>query len=356
MTKTIEIVQICRRFGPVGGMERYVWELCRELAAMGHQVHVLCEANRCTEVLKGVHIHELGIVRPRPRWLAHMRFSHRVHTWLEQYRTPKMIIHSHERTQDHHITTFHGPPFAQVKERPLWKRISLRISINLWLEQKELCAPQVQMIVPNSKRTRQQLEIYYPTVHNKLSEAIVPGVGDIAKRMPRDIPAQGGVIGFIGKEWKRKGLTMAINILSELATVRPHLHFLVAGCDKKEAAQLFKHCPFQYTLLGRVEPRNFYQQLDILLHPAQNEPFGMVITEAMTAGVPVIISDACGAASEVTAQLGYVLSLDESHATWVSVIELSLQQGAHQHVYYQRKWHDFALMYNRLYQSIYKTL
>jgi len=122
MTKPLEIVQICRRFGPVGGMERYVWELCRELAAMGHQVHVLCEANRCTEVVKGVHIHELGIVRPRPRWLAHIRFSRHVHTWLKQHRTANMIIHSHERSQDHHITTFHGPPFAQVKERPLWKR------------------------------------------------------------------------------------------------------------------------------------------------------------------------------------------------------------------------------------------
>ncbi|MDQ6967827.1 MAG: glycosyltransferase, partial [Mariprofundaceae bacterium] len=163
ISNQLTIVQICRRFGPVGGMERYVWELCRELVSMGHQVHVLCEVNLCTEPLSNVSIHELGTVRPKPRWLAHIRFSRRVHHWLKQHRTPEMIIHSHERTQDHHISTFHGPPFAKVRDFPLWKRISLRIKMNLWLEQRELCATQVQMIVPNSIHIANDLRHYYPS-------------------------------------------------------------------------------------------------------------------------------------------------------------------------------------------------
>ncbi|MDQ6956943.1 MAG: glycosyltransferase family 4 protein, partial [Mariprofundaceae bacterium] len=85
MPKPLVIAQICRRFGPVGGMERYVWELCRELASMGHQVHVLCEINLCSEPLSRVNIHELGVIPPKPRWLSYLRFSRRVHIWLEQH-------------------------------------------------------------------------------------------------------------------------------------------------------------------------------------------------------------------------------------------------------------------------------
>ena len=41
----MQIIHIVRRYGPVGGMERYVWETTRELTKLGHQVQVLCE--RC---------------------------------------------------------------------------------------------------------------------------------------------------------------------------------------------------------------------------------------------------------------------------------------------------------------------
>jgi len=34
----LNIVLIVRRYGPVGGMERYVWEMSREIAELGHRV------------------------------------------------------------------------------------------------------------------------------------------------------------------------------------------------------------------------------------------------------------------------------------------------------------------------------
>ncbi len=351
MHKTLTIVQVCRRFGPVGGMERYVWELSHELATMGHTLHILCEEDFSPETIANMHVHALGTVRPKPRWLAHIRFSHRVHAWLEENRTSEMIIHSHERCQEHHITTFHGPPFAQVRDFSFWKRISLRVAMNLWLERRELCNQHVQTIVPNSMHISKQLKHYYPNISNLLSKPILPGVASITKRPPRPIAAKGGNIGFIGKEWKRKGLEKAIAIVSELAKQRPNMHFFVAGPKDKEIAPLFKHVNFQYSLLGLVNSANFYQQLDILLHPAKNEPFGMVITEALTAGVPVVISDVCGAASEVSHQHGSVLTLDADVTTWTQEISYWLSKE-HIHVQYQHSWHDTAMTYMQLYQQM----
>ncbi len=351
MHKPLNIVQVCRRFGPVGGMERYVWELSRELAKLGHQIHILCEVNLCNEPLADVQIHELGTVRSKPRWLAHIRFSKHVHTWLEQHQTPEMIIHSHERTADHHITTFHGPPFAAVLRLPWWKRLSLRMYMNLWLEKRELSAPQVQAIVPNSIQIAKALSMHYPCIEHKLTTPIIPGVSPLKKRAQHTIAQDTGVIGFIGKEWKRKGLEKAIQIVESLHQTRPNLHFLVAGADKEDIAHLFKQVSFQFELLGKIDISQFYAQLDVLLHPASNEPYGMVITEALSADVPVVISDVCGASSEITENPGSILTLHSPAAAWAEQVNLWLMQEEF-HADYKHSWHDTALAYEKVYEKI----
>jgi len=314
-------------------------------------VHVLCEKNLCNEPLP-LYIHELGKVHPKPRWLAHIRFSKHVHQWLEANRTSDMVIHSHERTQDHHITTFHGPPFAKVRDFPIWKRLSLRVYMNLWLEKRELCTPQVQQIVPNSAHINQALAHYYPEIAKKLSKPVPPGVAKLPKRPNRAIPDDGGVIGFIGKEWKRKGLQKAISIVEHLAKTRPNVQFLVAGPSPSDIQGLFAGVNFDYSLLGTVEPSAFYPQLDTLLHPAIAEPYGMVITESLTTDVPVIISDVCGAANDVSSDDGSTLSLTSNPETWADQLEHWLQREANNHSHYQRSWQTVAIEYEQLYRKL----
>ena len=169
----LNILHVVRRYGPVGGMERYVWELTRELAALGHQVEVVCE--RChVEKPPGIVVHELGEIAPRPRWLAQLRFSGRVTAWLKENPHSGWLIHSHERLKVHHVTTFHGPPFATIFERPFWRRISLRVWMRLYLERRELRV--AQRIVPNSEIITRQLAHYYPEYSPKVTQPVVPGV------------------------------------------------------------------------------------------------------------------------------------------------------------------------------------
>ena len=347
----MNILQIVRRFGPIGGMERYVWELTRELAAMGHHLQVLCEIDLSPEPLANVEVHALGTVRPKPRWLAHVRFSNRVDRWLEQHPQSDTIIHSHERITKHQITTFHGPPFAQIYQQPLWKRLSLRAAMNLWLERRELCSEQVQAIVPNSIRIAEDLETYYPNVNARISKPIVPGVEPCTKRQPRKIAADAGVIGFVGKEWKRKGLTMAVDIVSTLAKQRPNLTFKVAGSPPEAIDHLFKSATFKYELLGETDVRELYQQFDLLLHPARQEPFGMVITEALSAGVPVVISNLCGAATEVNPSNGKAPSLNDPIEQWVEAADFWLNNADH-NIDYHHSWQQMASEYEQLYRAI----
>jgi len=347
----MNILQVVRRFGPVGGMERYVWELTRELATLGHHVQVLCEADLSHGMLPEVQVHILGEVRPKPRWLAHIRFSNRVHKWLKLHPQANTIIHSHERLQDHHITTFHGPPFANIYSQPIWKRLSLRAAMNLWLEHRELCAENVQAIIPNSIRIADELATYYPVIKEKLSEPIFPGVEKLPKRKALEVATDAGTIGFVGKEWKRKGLPLAIDIVSKLAEKRPNLVFKVAGPPQETIDHLFRSATFKYELMGETDVSELYQQLDLLLHPAQQEPFGMVITEALSANVPVVISDKCGAITEVTSSRGDILSLQDPVDAWVWAVDQRLER-ANEQIAYARSWHKMAIDYENLYKTI----
>lgn len=344
----MNIVHVVKRYGPVGGMERYAWELTSELQKLGHQVTVLCE--RChTDKPVGIHVVELGVTAKRPRWLSQLRFSGRVTRWVHENPCPSRVIHSHERIGVHDVTTFHGPPFATIYELGWWRFISLRVWVRLYLERRELEMPQV--IVPNSSFISRQLAHYYPQMASKLSRPIVPGVLPVKVRESRSVAKSGGVVCFVGWEWQRKGLPLAIEIIALLRIQRPDLALWIVGPVPAELAPLFANWQGGYRLLGWREDNDYFSEVDVLLHPAKAEPYGMVISEAMAACVPVVISDVCGAAEHVTPDAGVVLPLAASIETWVNAVEaqLSRENAVPQ---FDRSWARVAQEYEEVYRTV----
>lgn len=342
----MKLVQVVRRYGPVGGMERYVWELTHELRDLGHEVLVLCEECLADKPLDII-VHELGTVSPRPRWLALLRFGNHVTQWLKENPQPGWLIHSHERLDMHHVTTFHGPPFAMVRDMPWWRKLSLRVAMQFYLERRELMT--AQRIVPNSSLIRASLVHYYPEFQHKLTEPVVPGVAATSLREMRLIPENGGIIGFVGKEWKRKGLQFAVEVVMHLRHTRPNLQLWVAGPSAAEVQHLFFDWPDGYRLLGWSD-RAHYAELDVLLHPASAEPYGMVISEAMASMVPVVISDRCGAAAQVVPEAGEVLPLGASIETWANALEKQLRRRDAP-PRFVRGWSKVAQEYEEIYRN-----
>lgn len=344
----MKIIQIVRRYGPVGGMERYVWELSRELVALGHTVKVVCE--RCDFTPPpGIEVHTLGVMAFRPRWIYYLRFSRRVSRWFADHPHPGWVVHSHERVGVHHLTTFHGPPFASVRDKPWWKRLSLRIWAQLWLERRELA--HAQAILPNSEVIRKLLAHYYPEYAHKLSTPVIPGVEQPLVRPTRVVAADGGVIGFVGREWERKGLAKAVEIVARLRQQRPSLTLLVVGPAPEVVAHLFHDWQDSYRLLGWRTDSDYLPEFDVLLHPASAEPYGMVISEAMAACIPVVVSDACGAAAQVSAEAGEVLSLSAPIDAWVAAVERQLDRTTPPPAF-RHGWDEVARECETIYQSL----
>ncbi len=143
----MQIVQIVKRYGPVGGMEEYAYQLSIELSKMGHEVVVICEKSYVAPSM-GVSVVEIGFHR-KPNWLAHYRFSRKVSKWLVENDSPQRIVHSHERQVCHNITTFHTTPFGHGRGA-FFRFLSSRNYFYDRLEKRELFNPNVKAVVPVS--------------------------------------------------------------------------------------------------------------------------------------------------------------------------------------------------------------
>jgi UDP-glucose:(heptosyl)LPS alpha-1,3-glucosyltransferase len=334
-------------------MEGYVWRLVHALIARGIRVLVVCDTLHgsfdpaCTIVM-------VSNSRQGSGWLRLLRFSAAVGSVLAKLPNGT-VIHSHERTSFHHITTFHGPPFALIHTYPFWRRWSLRVWAYLWMERREVCAPNVIAVVPNSSNIASTLARYYPCMGGRLRRPISPGVEDVPTREFRAVPQDTGVVGFVGKEWRRKGLETAVAICAILARQRPKLVLRIFGPDSTEIKHLVAGCGFAVECMGWRDAKPELHELDLLLHPARSEPYGMVISEAMAAQVPVVVSDACGAAADVSASNGVVLPVDSSLEDWVKACEsmLSLTQAVPA---FRRSWDDVAREYIALYEEVAQQL
>jgi len=346
----LEVIQIVRRFGKEGGMERYVWELSHALANQDVIVHILCEEATDQAYHHNISINYLETFINRPRWLAMLRFSYKVSCWLKKRSSSNLIIHSHERTPVHQVTTFHGPPFANILNKPFWKRLSLRVNIWLFLEKRELCSDQVKVVLPNSDLILKDLKLFYPCVKERIFPPAYPGVENFTTKS-NNLENRKNIILFIGKEWRRKGLKFSIEIVEKMRLHDKSIEFWVLGPDIQDIEFLFKNWKGGYRLLGWDDPKKYLPNVRLLIHPAISEPYGMAISEATQYGVPVVISNNCGIASQITKKSGRVLTLDDSIYFWIKACSIEIKRNGLSHKI-GKSWTELARDHIKIYDSI----
>jgi phosphatidylinositol alpha-mannosyltransferase len=107
-------------------------------------------------------------------------------------------------------------------------------------------------------------------------------------------PGEAGTIGFLGRFTEpRKGFPILLAAFGRLAARRPGLRLLVAGPGDLD--ELSESVPDGVTFLGKVSEEDKARMLhsvDVYVAPnTGGESFGMILTEAMAAGTPVVASD-----------------------------------------------------------------
>jgi phosphatidylinositol alpha-mannosyltransferase len=130
---------------------------------------------------------------------------------------------------------------------------------------------------------------------------VIPNGVDVALYAEADplpgYPRTGGTIGFIGRfEEPRKGMAILLEALRLLAVDRPDLQLLVAGSGDEEElleqAGDFADRVHPLGLISTQDKASLLHSVDIYCAPnTGGESFGMILTEAMSAGCPVVASD-----------------------------------------------------------------
>ena len=119
---------------------------------------------------------------------------------------------------------------------------------------------------------------------------------------------------FVGTGFRVKGLDRALRAVAALPEyLRARTRFMVIGAGKSKPYEklaknfgISKHVEFAG---GRHDVFDWQCAADVQLHPAISESGGMVLLEAITAGLPVLTTDTCGYAKHVErAKAGTVLA------------------------------------------------
>ena len=111
-------------------------------------------------------------------------------------------------------------------------------------------------------------------------------------------PRTGGTVGFVGRyDEQRKGMAVLLDALRMIVPSRPGLQLLVAGSgDEKDLRELAgPGLTKALRFLGRISDADkaaMLKSLDIYCAPnTGGESFGIILTEAMSAGTPVVASE-----------------------------------------------------------------
>jgi len=180
-----------------------------------------------------------------------------------------------------------------------------------YFERRAFTSPDTLGISANSQRTRNDLIKFYGADAAKI-RVIYNGV-DAARFTPTNaqyrsdvrqrynIPADALVVLFVG-EYQRKGLATVIRAVGRLQDSRVHLLAVGKGNQQQyQAIAAEAGITGQATFAGPARDiEQVFGAADMFVFPTYYEPFGMVITEAMASGLPVVTSRSAGASEMIT--------------------------------------------------------
>ena len=171
------------------------------------------------------------------------------------------------------------------------------------------------------------------TLYNRIDIAAVQ-----AEQVCRDdarahlgLPQDAWVVGNVGRLHPDKDQATLIRGFAEALPQLPAGSLLaIMGSGRLEsalkalAAELGVSTSVRF--LGQVpQGRRYFKAFDVFALTSDHEPFGMVLLEAMAAGVPVICSD-CGGGREVVGESEWLFALGSAQALGQRLVRMAIER------------------------------
>jgi len=152
-----------------------------------------------------------------------------------------------------------------------------------------------------------------------------------AARQALGLPSQAWVIGNVGRLHPDKDQETLIRAFADALPTLPVNSLLVIAGEGRLEARLKTlvgelGIGDQVRFLGQVpQARRYFKAFDMFALSSDHEPFGMVLLEAMAAGLPVVCSD-CGGGREVVGEKGQLFTFGDWHALSASLQSVASAQ------------------------------
>jgi UDP-glucose:(heptosyl)LPS alpha-1,3-glucosyltransferase len=311
MEEQRRIAVVIPKFGLVGGAEGFAAELTERIAADPRfEVHVF--ANRWVDSSGRIVFHQVPIVR-FPKFLTTPSFA-----WFAGREIsaagPFDLIHTHDRISRADVYTMHGIPHRWWVREVRRKRMSLFDRALARVEDRLVSEGGCRRFLAVSELTRKIFLGEYPIDPERVT-VVHPGIdaSPYAKldreRCRREIRGRFGIgpdeplILFVSMNFAIKGLDHLLRGLGSLRTGSPEKRFrlLVIGRgDEKAYGRLARELGLGDAVVfagavAREKLPEFYLAGDLYAMLSRFDTFGMVVLEAMAAGLPVLISGSVGA-------------------------------------------------------------
>ena len=147
-----------------------------------------------------------------------------------------------------------------------------------------------------------------------------------------NLPENANIILTVGSAFARKGVDRAIDALAALPKTLQDYTWLVAigeyesNSDMQAYTQKRNITHRCIQAGGRPDVADLMVGADVFAHPARSELAGIVLIEAMTAGLPVLVTDVCGYAPHIKqANAGVILASPFNQIAMNEALEHMLQ-------------------------------
>jgi glycogen synthase len=301
----------------VGGVAAHVSELAAALAQKGHQVHVFTRAGenqRCHECIDGVHYH-------RCTYRADLDFVNDVNNMcrsivdrffeVEDLAGHFDIVHAHDwlaanamiwikQGRGHScLLTIHSTEYARCGNSfPSGQSERVRY-------QERAGTYWADRVIAVSHATRNEISWMYEVpasksvvIYNGVSPHRFDGPADIAaEKRQYDLDPMDPTILYCGRMVWQKGPDLLVEAMPQILRQHPSTKFLLVGDGDMRSSLQSRTRQLGIGHAVRFPGYRFGDELvrlfkiaDAVCVPSRNEPFGIVVLEAWSAGKPVIAS------------------------------------------------------------------
>ncbi len=333
-----KIAVVIPKYGLVGGAEQFAAMLTSKLCSRTDYTFQVF-ANRWQAVQDTVGFEKIPILT-FPKFMTSLSFA-----WCVQKRLQRGafdLVHSHERIFSADLYTIHGIPHRYWIRSIRQKRVmSLYDLATAWVEKKLVYEGGCHKFIAVSELTKTIFLEEYPIDTDRVA-VIHPGV-DLSdcvedKEATRNDIRRGLnmtqadlVLMFASMNFELKGLDEVIGALANFAS---GLKLIVAGKGdiqkyKALAQKAGVHDKIIFTgVVDKKRLNELYRAADLYLMPSKFDTFGMVVLEAMAAGLPVIVSDRVGAKDLIDeGKNGFILDSHGGPEAMASRIRLLLNRN-----------------------------